>query len=123
MCDYQSLHKTTTEKIDQCYLPWSKLCVVLKPIYRLKSLSKLKSNILLLNKTNVVHQVNCSECKEFYIDLTTRRVHKGLNEHKKREYCSIFRHSFETDHRIDFTKPKILSPDSVKLRLQIKKLF
>ena len=52
--------------------PWSKLCVVFKPIYRLKSLSKLKSNIPLLNKSYIIYQVNyCSECKEFYIGLTT----------------------------------------------------
>ena len=112
--------KRQLERLINAISPWSKLCVVFKPIYRLKSLSKLKSNIPLLNRSNVIYQVNCSECKEFYIGLTTRRVHKRLDEHRKREYCSIFRHSFETDHSIDFTNPKILSSDSVKLRLQIK---
>ena len=45
----------------------------------------------------------------------SRWVHKCLDEHRKREYCSIFRLSFETDHNIDFTNPKILSSDSVML--------
>ena len=93
--------KRQLERLINAISPWSKLCVVFKPIYRLKSLSKLKSNIPLLNKSNVIYQVNCSECKEFYVGLTTRRVHKHLDEHRKREYCSIFRHSFETDHRVD----------------------
>ena len=98
--------KRQLERLINAISPWSKLCVVFKPIYRLKSLSKLKSNIPLLNRSNVIYQVNCSKCKEFYIGLTTRRVHKRFNEHRKREYCSIFRHSFETDHSIDFTNPK-----------------
>ena len=43
-------------------------------------MSKLKSAVQTLNQSNVVY---CTDCNDFYIELTTRRLHKRLQEHKK----------------------------------------
>ena len=63
--------------------PWTKLNIVFKPVLRLKALSKLKSAAQTLNQSNVVYRINCTDCNNFYIGLTTRRLHKRLQEHKK----------------------------------------
>ena len=80
----------------------------------------MKSTVSVLNKGKVIHKTNCLECSEFYIGLNNRRVYKRLHEHKTREYCSVYRHSFVTDHKMDFDSPEILGSDTQKIRLQIK---
>jgi hypothetical protein len=100
--------------------PWCKLNIVFKPVQRMKYISKLKSVIPTLNKSNVIYQINCSECNEFYVGLTTRRLNKRVKEHKSRNYSSVFKHSLEEGHDIDYNSPKILASDNVKIRLQIK---
>jgi hypothetical protein len=99
--------------------PWVKLCITFKPAFRLKSLSKLKSVIPTQNRSNVIYRINCSDCGEFYIGLTTRRLHKRLDEHSKREYCSVYKHASEKNHKMDFINTEVLASDSNKLRLQI----
>ena len=54
--------------------PLVKLNIVFKPTVRLNILSKLKSVIPTLNHSNVVYKINCQDCNEFYIGLTTRRL-------------------------------------------------
>ena len=56
--------------------PWAKLNIIFKPVARLNVISKLKSVIPKLNRSNVVYKINCQDCNEFYIGLTTRRLHK-----------------------------------------------
>ena len=63
--------------------------------------------------------INCQDCNEFYIGLTTRRLHKRLNEHKKRTYCALYKLA-ETGHVLDFVNPEIIGNDHIKLRLQGK---
>ena len=99
--------------------PWTKLNIVFKPVLRLKALSKLKSAVQTLNQSNVVYRINCTDCNDFYIGLTNRRLHKRLQEHKKRKYCAVYKHS-ETGHSIDWNNPQIIGHDNVKLRLQVK---
>ena len=53
--------------------PGIDLNIVFKATNRLKAISKLKSPIPTLNKSNVSYQINCLGCQEFYIGLTTRR--------------------------------------------------
>ena len=57
-------------------------CVSLNLVFtatnRLNCISKLKSPIPILNKSNVIYQINCLECQEFYVGLTTRRLCKRL---------------------------------------------
>ena len=82
--------------------------------------SKLKQTVPILNRSNVINKINCSSCNGFYVGLTTRRLHKRLEEHKKRAFCSVHRHNSQKDHIIDFDK--ILASDHKKQRPQIKKI-
>ena len=66
--------------------------MVFKPTVRLKILSKLKSVIPTLNRSIVVYKI-CQDCNEFYIGLTTRRLHKRMKEHMKRKYFAVYKHS------------------------------
>ena len=66
--------------------PWTRLQTIFKPSYKLNVLSKLKSQISLLNKSNVVYKLDCEDCEEFYIGQTTRRLKKRIQEHKTKEF-------------------------------------
>ena len=81
--------------------------------------SKLKQTVPILNRSNVINKINCSSCNGFYVGLTTRRLHKRLDEHKKREFCSVHRHNSQKDHIIDFDK--ILASDHKKIGTADKK--
>ena len=100
--------------------PGIDLNIVFKASNRLKAISKLKSPIPTLNKSNVIYQINCLGCQEFYIGLTTRRLCKRIYEHKKRNYSVIYKHASDADHEINYEHPKILASDNIKIRLQIK---
>ena len=100
--------------------PWSKVNIIFKPVQRLNCISKLKSTIPLLNRSNVIYKINCIDCNSFYVGLTTRRLQKRLYEHKNRKYSSVFKHSSAEGHDIDYNCPEVLTSDNVKLRLQIK---
>ena len=80
----------------------------------------MKSPIPVLNKSNVIYQINCLECQEFYVGLTTRRLCKRLCEHKNRNYSAIYKHSSYADHKINYDNPKVLASDNIKIRLQVK---
>ena len=92
----------------------------LNHLINFKKLSKLKETVPILNRSNVIYKINCSYCNDFYVGLTTRRLHKRLDEHKKREFCSVYKHNSQKDHIIDFENPRILATDHRKERLQIK---
>ena len=66
--------------------PWTRLQTIFKPSYKLNVLSKLKSQISLLNKSNVVYKLDCEDCEEFYIGQTNRRLKKRIQEHKTKEF-------------------------------------
>ena len=77
--------------------------------YKLARLSNLKCSLPVLKQSiKVIYKVNCSECDDFYIGKTVRRLSTRLNEHKKDENSSLYKHSFLTDHIIDCCKPEIL---------------
>ena len=102
--------------------PWAKLNMTFKSssTCRLAQLSKLKSVVSKLNKSNVIYKVNCNDCNELYIGLTRRRLNVRLDEHSKRHYSALYKHSSRTGHSINYQDPKIISTDNVKIRLQIK---
>ena len=100
--------------------PWAKLNMTFKSSSRLAQLSKLKSVVSKLNKSNVIYKVNCNDCNEFYIGLTRRRLNVRLDEHSKRHYSALYKHSSGTGHSINYQDPEIISTDNVKIRLQIK---
>ena len=100
--------------------PWTRLILFFKPIYKLNTLSKLKSKYKLLSNSNVVYKINCANCDEIYIGMTQRILQKRINEHSSCETSSVYRHAQLTNHDINFVSPSILAHDNVKLRLQIK---
>ena len=100
--------------------PWSSVKIVFRHICRLKNISKLKSAISVLNRSNVIYKINCQECSEFYIGLTTRRLKTRIDEHRKRTYSAVFKHAKDSSHSIDFSNPHVLATDTLKLRLQVK---
>ena len=89
--------------------PWTRLQAIFKPSYKLNVLSKLKSQIPLLNKSNVVYKLDCEDCEEFYIRQTTRRLKERFQEHKTKEFSSVYRHSSITDHKFNFDILIVLS--------------
>ena len=99
-------------------------CVSLNLVFtatnRLKCISKLKSPIPILNKSNVIYQINYPECQEFYVGLTTRRLCKHLYEYKNRNYSPIYKHSSDADHKNNYDNPKVLASDNIKIRFQVK---
>ena len=99
--------------------PWAKLNLVFRPVSRFKNLSKLKSVVPILNRSNVVYKLNCTDCNDFHIRMTTRRLHKRLKEHQKRKYCAVCKH-LELGHKIDCINPQIIGHDNIKIRLQVK---
>ena len=100
--------------------PWLKLNIVFSASNKLSRLCNLKCSLPLLKQSRVIYKVNCSECDEFYIGKTIRRLNTRLKEHMKDENSSLYRHSFLTDHVIDYCKPEILAKDSNVFRLCVK---
>ena len=100
--------------------PWINLKITYKPVFNLRCLSKLKSILPIIKRSHVVYKINCQECQEFYIGYTTRRLSARIKEHKELEHSALYKHSFVTDHAIDFISPQIIDSDTNKMRLQIK---
>ena len=75
-------------------------------------------------RSNVVYRLNCS-CGSFYIGQTRRNLIKRLQEHQTSDTSEVCNHiQSNTDHKVDFNDPKILthSPDKYKL-LILESLF
>ena len=90
-CGNNSLKlKRQLERLMNNIAPWTKLYAIFKPSNKFQKLSKLKETVPILNRSNVIYKINCSSCNDFYVGLTTRRLHKRLDEHKKREFCSVY---------------------------------
>ena len=64
--------------------------------------------------------MDCEDCEEFYIGQTTRRLKKRIQEHKTKEFSSVYRHSSITDHKFNFDSPVILAADTNEIRLKVK---
>ena len=71
-------------------------------------------------RSHVIYKVNFSECEEFYIGLTNRQLETRLHEHFTNENSALYRHSFLTDHAINYSNPNILATDNNIFRLKIK---
>ena len=100
--------------------PWLKLNFIFFASNRIKRLSKLKCQLPVAKRSHVIYKVNCSECDEFYIGLTNRRLETRLHEHFTNENSALYRHSFLTDHAINYSNPNILATDNSIFRLKIK---
>ena len=100
--------------------PWINLRVVFVPIYKLSRLSHLKCKYPLLSQSGVVYRVNCSNCEEFYVGMTTRRLEQRLKEHCSSDCSALKRHAMDTSHTIDYVLPTIVASDQDRTRLYIK---
>ena len=100
--------------------PWLKLNFIFFASNRIKKLSKLKCQLPVTKRSHVIYKVNCSECDEFYIGLTNRRLGTRLHEHFTNENNALYRHSFLTDHVINYSNPNTLATDKSIFRLNIK---
>ena len=78
---------------------------------KISRLCKLKCSLPVIKRNHLIYQVTCKDCHEFYIGLTNRRLKTKLNEHKPNENSALFRHSFLTDHEINYSNPKILATE------------
>ena len=100
--------------------PWIKLNFLSHASNKLSKLSKLKSVLPIVKCSHLIYHISCSECDEFYIGLTNRRLKTRIYEPKTNENSALFKHSFLTDHVINYSNPKILTRDNNSFRLQIK---
>ena len=114
-----SLRRQLT-KIFANIAPWVKVNMVFTANNKIGKLSKLKCKLPLIKQSQLIYQINCDDCQDFYIGMTNRRLETRLKEHRTNENSALFKHSFLTDHNINFSNPKILAKDSSSFRLQIK---
>ena len=108
------------KRIYKAVLPCVELLVIFKPSCKLNRLCKLKSSYPRLTCSNVIYKVNCKDCSDFYVGLTTRRLDQRMKEHASSDSSALFKHQLETDHSIGFDLPDVLASDVCKTRLFIK---
>ena len=76
---------------------------IVKPKYRINN----------VEKCNVVHRIDCNDCKSKYIGETGRNLFTRIEEHKKdvrigKENSQVFQHSRDTGHTFNFNEAKVL---------------
>ena len=96
---------------------------VIHDIFKLKSFFRAKEGQALLHRSNVVYHIHCS-CGSNYIGETARNLLTRLNEHnpssKKCKNTDVTNHLYKnSDHKIDFAKPKILGTARNRTKLFI----
>ena len=100
--------------------PWINLRMVFKPVSKLSCLSKLKCPIPLLSRSGVVYRVNCVNCSEFYVGMTSRRLKQRMSEHRDCTYSALHKHMLECGHEMTLSSPRIEASDPNTERLLVK---
>ena len=99
-------------------------CVELRLVFRaaqkLSCLTRLKSKLNVLSRSGVVYQISCTQCEAFYVGKTKRRLEQRVQEHSQQGYSSLYKHSSDLCHQIDYSNPAVISVDNNDYRLQIK---
>ena len=99
-------------------------CVELRLVFRaaqkLSCLTWLKSKLNVLSRSGVVYQISCTQCEAFYVGKTKRRLEQRVQEHSQQGYSSLYKHSSDLCHQIDYSNPAVISVDNNDYRLQIK---
>ena len=99
-------------------------CVELRLVFRaaqkLSCLTRLKSKFNVLSRSGVVYQISCTQCEAFYVGKTKRRLEQRVQEHSQQGYSSLYKHSSDLCHQIDYSNPAVISVDNNDYRLQIK---
>lgn len=92
----------------------------LKPIFYNKHktthlFNKHKETTKILDSSNLIYKIPCSDCNKVYIGETKQYLHKRIYQHKydiKKDpslYTSLTKHRVESNHNIDFDKTSIIS--------------
>ena len=100
--------------------PHVQIRLVFKAAQKLSCLCRLKSRLNHLSRSCVVYKVCCKDCDAFYVGKTKRRLRQRLEEHSMQDSSSLFKHSVNFSHSIDYDNPDILTTDSSDYRLSIK---
>ena len=87
---------------------------------KLSSLSKVKCELPVLSRSNVVYLIKCGNCSEFYIGKTERRLSQRVKEHMTSESSALRKHELASGHKIDFDSVSVLACDNHPTRLLIK---
>ena len=69
-------------------LPWINFLLLFIPTNKLSKLSKLKCILPIMSN----EKLNCSDCPEFYVGMTMRRLHQRLEEHAKFDKSALNEH-------------------------------
>ena len=67
-----------------------------------------------------MYKLQCSDCDEFYIGMTMRRLVQRVKEHSEDTYSAVFRHVLDKSHKFNFDAPLVLARDRTRSRLLIK---
>ena len=67
-------------------------------------------------------EVECFKSEAFYVGKTKRRLEQRVQEHSQQGYSSLYKHSSDLCHQIDYStgNPAVISVDNNDYRLQIK---
>lgn len=85
-----------------------------KPVTTIKTLySNTKDPIELLLNSNIVYQLNCTNCSKIYIGHTSQYLKSRITLHKsdaklRPERCALAHHTHTLKHTFNFEKPIIL---------------
>ena len=109
--------------------PFIKLHVVYYNRCTIRSLfnKSLRTNIPVLQRSNVIYIMRCSDCSVCYIGKTKRKLHTRMCEYraalKGRGFSCIAEHSLRAGHRIDWTNVEVIGSDCSDIRLLYKETF
>ena len=67
-----------------------------------------------------MYKICCSDCKEFYIGKTERRLGQRMKEHMINNGSALAKHALSKDHRINFDSACVLACDNYSTRLLVK---
>ena len=101
-------------------IPSIQLITVFRPSHQLSRLSRLKCNLKTIQNSNVVYKINCKDCLEFYIGMSTRILKHRIIEHSTQSTSALLNHSIDTNHCIAFNDVVILDHDVKKTNLLIR---
>ena len=109
--------------------PFIKLRVVYYNGCTIRSLfnKSLRTNIPVLQRSNVIYMMRCSDCSACYISKTMRKLHTRGCEHraalKGRGLSCIAEHSLRAGNRIEWTNVEVIGSDCSDITLLYKETF
>ena len=73
-----------------------------------------------MSRSGVVYRIQCCDCDDFYVGMTTRRLAQRVHEHSEDSKSALQEHFNSTKHSINFEGTDILCADSIRSRLFVK---